>query len=357
MRSTRTLSMLSLGAVLWIGGSTVMNTAMAHGDGDPYTAHYMWRRYFNTTVNCPTDGTTPNATNAPEYACTGVIFRVTTPAKEPDGAWIPEAKSYNDSGKRSMGGVSFSYIRADSKFDRGAWGATNGFTLFPSDGKYKQPPGKMKLTVLCAFPIDAATDNRNDAGCNLTNKTNPPGAGYCADNGITNLSQWEAAFGPPNKTDKQAEDWGWTKQCGWNMRDGKRLKTDFTTVLQAKAYSNTFDTVNELRIQTWAPNMAIGKSEQTALSLPIESFFYFKGAKVTAADSAQGMKNAQSDQKKFFDLTGTFVPIVRITLPSSPAADWDFSYQKEDQSPGVTIPVFKKSDEIPCTKGTFDTKC
>lgn len=347
---------LGLSATLAVGLLAAQNAAIAE-EGDPYVAHYMWRRYFNTTPNCPTEGTTPNAATAPEFACTGVIFRATSPTREQDGAWIPEAKSYANSGKRAAGGVSFSYIRADSKFERAAWNATNGFTIFPNEGKYRAPPDKMKLWVLCAFAIDGSTDNRDAGGCNETNRTKPPSAGYCQTHDVNTLQQWQASFGPPTKTDEEAEKWGWTHQCSFSMQRNLRKPTDFTTVLQAKQYTKTFNTVNELRIQTWAANPEEGKSKSTALKFPIESFFYFVGKNMAAPDSATGKSNAQSDQKKYYNLTGVFVPIVRIKLPATPADDFDFSYQKEDQAPGIPIPAYRKSDEIKCTEGHFDTKC
>jgi len=353
MRFSKALLAMVLGITTWVGMSSFVNVSAA-ADGDPYVAHYMWRRYFNVTTNCPTDGTTPNAATAPEFVCTGIIFRATSPTKEPDGGWVPEAKSYPNAGGISAGGVSFSYIRADSKFDRAAFHMTNGFTIFPNEGKYKYngPLTKESLWVMCAFAIDGGTDSRHDAGCGATKNGT---GGQCQANHIT-LQAWEKSFDTlgASPTADALSKWSYNTQCGWSMERGVRQPSDFTNVIKAKQHTKTFDSVNELRIKTWANSISEATSADTANKLPIESFFYFSG---NGVDSKTGLSNARYDQRKYYAVTKKWVPIVLITLPASPSADFDFHYNKSDQDPTVPIPVFKKSDDIPCTKGKFDTVC
>jgi hypothetical protein len=344
---------LACGTLLWFCGASALLTSAARDAGDPWVAHYMWRRYFNTTANCPNDR------SAPEYSCTGILLRATSPGKEPDGAWVPEHKSFptDPVGHTypSAGGVSFSYIRADSKFGRLAFDFENGFTLYPATGKYAQPPGKTRLTVLCAFFLDASTDNRAVSGCGPRQ-----GLGYgraCRLEGMdTAVAVMNSYYFYVQKSGYQVSKWAHEIQCGFDMRDGVRQPADFSAILALKQATDnpssgpsTFAEVNELRIQTWAPDYPTAANAYTARVLPVESFFYIVGT--------AGLGNARLDQEKYYRLTGMFVPIVQITMPQSRAENFDFHYSRTDQNPAVPIPPFPAQDPLPCTQGNFDTVC
>jgi hypothetical protein len=328
------LGMLSSIAVLLLPSA-----GLAHSPGDPWTAHYMWRRYYNTTPNCPGDAT------APEYECTGILLRATNPQKEPNGGWVPEPKSLGTANPNSSaGGVSFSYIRADSKFGRLAFSYQNGFTLLPHAGKYTYPKNgtTMGMTILCAFPLDAATDGRSDAGCGAPVRERASGQ-PCQQRNIRTADAWMAAYRP-------GTDFAYHQQCGFDMRDGHRQPGDFTAALQAKQRTNTFTEINELRIATWAPDGATDLTPDMTRFLPIESFFYIVG-------TSGGLANARYDQVKYFQKTGNFIPIIAISMPQSPNQHFDFHYNRSDQAPGVPIPSFPATDPLPCTLGNFDTLC
>jgi hypothetical protein len=340
----------------------------AHKPGDPWTAEYMWRRYRNTTSNCPGDS------NAPEYDCTGIILRGTTGKNVtkagPQGSWIPEDKSYGElSGDTSLGGVSFSYIRTDSKFTHLADNYANGFTLLPFSGKYTYPKDGtwMSMTVLCAYPFDAGTGHRGWGGCSVpipkTLASSNPWQS-CQTAGINNAADWEYHFRNDHQKFNPQINYLYYGQCGFDMRDGHRRPGDFTAVLEARRnlqnksnwlgteYNNSLD--NELRIATWGMSRAENATVPKPY-VPIESFFYIAG-------SANGRAYAQTDQKVWFEKTrpapdkpGIFIPVIRITPPSGPKGDYDFNYSKSDQV--VPVPTFPAEDPLPCGVGNFDTLC
>ncbi len=301
----------------------------AHNPGDPWTAHYMWRRYYNTDAPC-------NATrDMADYLCVGILMRGTHP-KEATHSWWPEPKSV--SGSRSSGGVSFSFIRTDIKAPHLAYSYPNGYTLLPQMGKYKAPPGKQQLTVLCAFPQDAYSDVRDQSGCGATVQW-PTTSAPCNIEGITTGQQWVNAY--PTRGNGQ-------QICGFALgqdqsRGALKPFIDASVLLSSKG---KLDGNNEMRIATWP---ATDASSQT---MPLESFFYLAG-------NATGLSNAQADQLDYYNSTKQFIPIIQITLPTAAASDYDFHYNKADQNPRVPIPVFPAKDPLPCdnSAGGFDLKC
>jgi len=293
---------------------------------DPWTAHYMWRRYHNTTAPCDA------AQDKADYLCTGVLIRGTHPG-EAKHVWWPEPKSL-DGTSRATGGVSFSYLREDLKMLDTAWSYPNGFTVFPQMGKYKAPDDKIKLTVLCAFPVDGWTDLRDNKGCGTTVKF-PQTSQVCPAD-MTG-QKWVDTY-PTLKGDAV---------CGFDMTTQSRAAfkpiVDAMHILQGKKSGTNAD--DELRIAAWPAD------DETSKVFPIESFFYKAG-------SEQGLKNAQADQLDFYNSTKQFVPVIKIVFPSTTASSYDFSYTKADQNPNVPIPKFPAKDPLPCDKnGGFDTKC
>ncbi|AUH49371.1 hypothetical protein CXB49_00210 [Chromobacterium sp. ATCC 53434] len=66
--------------------------------------------------------------------------------------------------------------------------------------------------------------------------------------------------------------------------------------------------------------------------MPIQAFFYapWKGDERLAY---AGRKTAMLDQKKYFEKTGVFVPVIEITVPRSVnEGSFKFSYHLDDQT-------------------------
>lgn len=310
-------------------------SSFAHPAGDPWTAHYMWRRYHNATSGCSDNP------NAPVYECVGIIIRATNPQKEGAHPWWPEDKSMPGSGAISAGGVSFSYLRDDIVMTRFAYDFVNGFTLYPSGGKYGAPTDKIKLQVLCAFPFDGATDGRDSQGCGTYGGARDTAP--CETLGITTASAWTDYYLKKAK-------YYYETICGYSM-EGNQSKDYFNTLVQIHKdvyrikNGNLDESVNEIRIKSW------GRDLSTSKTLPIESFYYAKG-------SATGRTNAQNDQLSYYKETGgIFVPVIELTIPKTGSQHFDFHYNRSDQHPNVQIPVSPNTDPNPCTLGDFDQKC
>lgn len=265
------------------------------------TARHLTDRYNNTVSNC---GTSSGAA----FQCSGVILRGTSGVSTEYHSWNPSPASIKS------GGISFSYLRADSNYEKLAYGYNNGFIFYP---KEYVPEGKINVHVLCSFPIDAATSARPDKqGCDF-HTSFPTNSQECQSQGITTASQWMSHY-TSVPTDRRIH------QCGFNVRSGLANQADaFNASLQSMALNATesFSTQNELRLATW--DQDIGNS------LPIEAFFYVN----------DGLADAQFEQKDFYEVTGIIIPIIFITLPTSPNLDATFIYRESDQ---IEIPANKK---------------
>ncbi|MFI8375207.1 hypothetical protein ACIGCH_14075 [Pseudomonas helleri] len=257
------------------------------------TARHLTDRYNNTVSNCGTS-------SAAAFQCSGVILRGTSGVSTEYHSWNPSPASVKS------GGISFSYLRADSKYDKLAYGYNNGFIFYP---KEYVPEGKINVPVLCSFPIDAGTSARPDKqGCDF-HTAFPTNSQECQSQGITTASQWMSHY-TSVPTDRRSHE------CGFNVRSGLANQADaFNASLQGMALNaaESFSTQNELRLATW--DQDIGNS------LPIEAFFYLN----------DGLADAQFEQRDFYDVTGITAPIIFITLPSSPEKNATFEYRESDQ--------------------------
>ncbi len=212
----------------------------------------------------------------PAYLCSGIIIRVAVPGKGYN-SWNPSPAD------ESSGGVSFSYIRKDSKFKGFEIGKASGFTLYPAQGTYEGPDSKRTLNVECAFPLDGLTQHRGaPIGCGKP--FNEPDGGeagkICQEQGITTAKEWlkhyhESSYKNPK-----------LYQCGFDVAKAKyHPAAAFMQMIAAmKLLGDTsFDTNNELRLHVWP--------KEWNKELPIQSFFYMGDKGSTA------WTNAQTDQK------------------------------------------------------------
>ena len=97
----------------------------------------------------------------PAFLCSGVLFRATWPSTD--------YMFYSISPKsQKSGGVSASYLRKDAKYRKLAYGLKSGFIF---DTIFGNPKDHQDYSVLCSFPIDAATDDRAQQGCTDSRRT------------------------------------------------------------------------------------------------------------------------------------------------------------------------------------------
>jgi len=264
----------------------------------PQTAADLTQYYENTVTGCGDDE------NLPAFFCSGVIIRATDYSTA-HHSWDPSPAS------QSSGGVSFSYLRADSKYSSLAYNYVNGFIFYPRE--YTPEDKDSDIDVMCSFPIDAATNDRVDKGCGAS-PSYPTQSVECQTQGIFTATEWYNHY----TEGKNSHSY----QCGFVTADKSQYDTAdgfYQSILSmAKIASESFTTQNELRLATWAQGMQD--------TLPIEAFFYLSG-------SSSGLTTAQYDQEDFYNNTtgNMWVPIIKVELPTSKSGNVVFTYSDNDQ--------------------------
>lgn len=238
----------------------------------------------------------------PALFCTGVMLRSTF--------YNPSSMSW-DLG--SVDSASFSWLRFDTKFAELGRGKVHGFVLFPRDlavglGSVIKP--------LCVFPTEADSDSRDADGCGASLAL--PASRPCEEQDIRSPAEWLDHFAGIRPDDKSRG------QCGWGLQSsGSNAAAYFHASIAARAglEGPWWRQRNEVRLAAWSP----------ASELPIRAFFYLDG-------EATGLAGAQLDQKRYKEVYGAFVPIVRVKLPTDKQNDASFAYVESEQvqpDPGV----------------------
>lgn len=251
----------------------------------------------------------------PAYLCSGLLIRGTQHG-DSYKAWNPSPGSVKN------GGVSFSYLRTDAKYDRLAYQMQNGYVISPPDATSAK---ELKVNVLCFYPLDALTDSRTDQGCGDHADT-PEVEKMCNMTGIDSAQKWLNQFNgfPASKNQVTAR----RRSCGYDVKVslGKEAVTNFNTVLEAMGLmgDTSFRKQNEIRLNTWEQN----KQD----SLPIIAFIY---------TNYRGLASARLDQRDLYNSSSDkrWIPIVHVTLPTVPTLDAKFTYDLKDQDiapPGTT---------------------
>ena len=252
------------------------------------------RRYADTRADCGT-------VNRPAFLCSGILLRGTSHAEgKPYDVWDP-----SDTAVR-VGGTSFSYLRSDFNIKRLAYTYDKGFIFFP---KLEAPADKISIEILCFFPLDGASDLRSNKGCGA-HKDYPDVSVPCGLQGINTAEQWAAHF---------AQYPYGQQRCGFDVSKSSAVPTApvfYQSLLTAPlVLSIAYDVPNDMKLETWPP----GIPEK----LPIEAFMYTRDT---------GIASVQHDQKRFHELTGIVLPIIRITLASTYQGQATFEYREADQA-------------------------
>ena len=256
----------------------------------PETAEYLTEAYHNKANMCRGNP------SAPPFLCSGVLLRATQNSAG-FHFWNPNPSST---------GVSFSWLRADAKFGKLVFGYNNGFIFYPY---FYKPTGKIEPEILCFFPVDGATSGRADKGCGAT--PGYPTSIRCQSQNINTAAQYLVHYN--NSTVKYGT------LCGFDVRDSlnQGATTAFNEAVKAQGQAGifAFNTQNEFRLEKWGQNLGA--------TLPIEAVFYLNDT---------GKAGAQYDQRDFKTQTGIWIPMIRITLPQTPAADATFQFIPADQA-------------------------
>ncbi|MET4674590.1 hypothetical protein [Luteibacter sp. ME-Dv--P-043b] len=276
----------------------------------PTVVRHLQARYDSQDIDCGQPvGSSPSR---PSFLCTGVLLRATVPGNY--FSWDPNPNS-------KKGSVSFAWLRTDATF-RTIYTPryANGFIILPvfyaDDFNYE------KLQVLCAFPLDGGTDNRDSLGCGMYGAA-APRSRRCEDQGITTGAQWVSNYRIGNT---------YTTICSFNVSSGsgdtarrfmqmgaamRLMNEPLDPITPDRSYTN------ELLIATWRQGLAS--------TFPIEAFFYQTGV-------PGGPANARKDQGDFKRQSGRWVPVVSMTMPSNRNDKVKFGYNEADQDPTIPHP-------------------
>lgn len=304
-----------IGLSLLVPALLVPSTASA---GEGTDVAWLMSYYYSRTVhNC--------GAGRPLDQCSGLRMRGTDSMQDFE-PWDPSPYSVKS------GGVSMSFLRKDAKYEDLGLRKNNGFVLKPNDFI---APNEKEISTLCFFPIDAWTDTRNNAGCADNNLTRDRIEKVCQDSGIINAEQWTANY-RALKMDHQ-------KQCGFEIKDRPDDAASFWQGMRARQQiqndRGTLQTQTEIRVPTWGEN--------ADAALPVLAFIYTESS---------GLEKARNDQKRYFQKTGKWVPVIRVDLPTSNNADARFTYNEGDQHRSAPTPTVENDCKSYISSATWQQR-
>lgn len=268
---------------------------VAHADIGPQTAQRLQDNYDNVVSNC-------GGSAEPAHACSGVLLRSTRPS--------PDYHTWDHSqNSKAKGGVSFSYLRADITTSNLPEDARSGLILYP----LMQRPGlSLRYQVLCAWPTDGDSWERNEQGCGDNAQTAQTEMA-CHKQGILTAADWIENY-------RSSSDY--KRQCAFDVRDQRipeRADAFYQAIVTQRDYAAELPFPwNEVIIAAW--------DEAESHRLPIKAFFYIDG-------KYNALQQAQADQSDWQRTNGSVIPIIRLDLAS--AATARFSYHPEEQAVGA----------------------
>lgn len=266
----------------------------ANGASGTQIAEQMQRSYDATPKHC-------GGNAIPAHACSGVLLRSTLPSPHYH-TW------HHSSNSKAKGGVSFSYLRADIPTVQLAADGRSGFTLHPL---LQRPDGSLRYEMLCAWPTDGDTWERDSRGCGDNRQTTEVEAA-CHAQGIVTAEDWIQQF-------RQSGDY--KRQCAFDIqrtRIPERAEAFYQSVRAKQLFATEMPFPwNEVVIGAW--------DEARADDLPIQSFFHIEG-------NYGALEQAQADQRDWHQTNGTFIPVIRIRLPRTLEEGARFSYHDSDQA-------------------------
>lgn len=275
--------------------ATALAGGVALGNPGQETVNAMNARLFDQRLNC-------GASSMPAFLCTGVIVRATDNPR----FWVPQEKNIKS------GAISVSYLRNDAKFKILVFRRNNGFTLYPV---LHNPPNNRTYEVLCAYPNDGGTDNRTDRGCG-DHVQNPEVQTYCDLMGIMTGEEWNRRF----RSNKVL----YSEICAFDVSDRRDAHAGpaFMASINARNLGGEtlFSVQNELRIATWGNNPPFDP--------PVESTFYI----TPPASDTSGLENARANQIEWWWTARRYLPLVKLNLPQTLAANPSFAFDPVDQA-------------------------
>lgn len=207
--------------------------------------------------------------------------------------------------------MSFSWFRHDAQYGKIAHGYGQGFILIPILSYAGYPYQNME--VLCAFPMDAASDERRDRGCGA-HRLYPFDSGPCQSQGIDTALRWREHY--------QSVPIGFPRhdhQCGFTTvtrTPGSAALFALLPAIMKGLGQESFDEQNELVIEEWPVGLGA--------TMPVEAFFYVEGS--------DGLTEARRAQVDFHCLSAVWRPVIRMTLPTTRNGRASFTFATIDQA-------------------------
>ncbi|HEY4294307.1 hypothetical protein [Luteibacter sp.] len=272
---------------------------MANDTEGATVARHLQERYDEKLSDCRKNSSDPKP--LPALLCSGILLRVTARGPGFD-TWNPNPANAQPRG------VSFSWLRRDSGMQRFAFNFANGYIILPFFYADTPSDGFTQLTVLCGYPVDAATNGRRSAendGCGPT--PNIANSGPCQAQGITTSARWIQLFGAGQL---------YGNQCGFNLKPGSAASGVFAqfALIRNALGARAFAIPTEIKIGAWT----VGDTR-----IPLEAFFYLTGT--------TGLAEAKANQGDFRVRTGRWVPVIQMTLPTVQNGPASFRYVAADQ--------------------------
>ncbi|WP_433589505.1 hypothetical protein [Pseudomonas koreensis] len=230
-------------------------------------------RYADTSSTC-------RGGTASHY-CNGVLIR-TTDVSTAFHSWNPSPQSI------AGNGVSYTYARVDALIKK----------VFKAQGFITResfaPTGK-PLEVRCLYPNDSHTGGGPQDICRAH-------VGLCAEVGVTTAEEWVRRYAATP-----------VLGCAFDTEPA-----NFQLATTARPHSNDPYGWNELIMAPW--------SEDQPEKLPLEAFT----VNFPSMSEGDGLSGARFIQRDYFQVTGRFIPLIRVNFDAAPANV--FSYAPEDQA-------------------------
>lgn len=263
------------------------------------------RLYASTPVNCGSD-------TRPGFLCSGIIMRDADYSTS-FHAWDPSPTQI------SKGGVSFVYIRKDSKFLMYP-GFTKGYMIYP---EFERPTNKMPLMIECLFPMDGATDVRKDHGCGRSPNYADSDRCHRLQPAVSTAPQWVAHYLKGGVTDRNRHQCAFSVPDSANQHAGPTFNTALASMalLNSQHQNQSFNTWNEMMLRVWGAGLGH--------SLPIKAFWYRTNG------LTNGLADGQRIQHDFLCSAtggGVLLPLIKVLPPRTPSEDFLFEYNQADQS-------------------------
>ncbi|WP_156333162.1 hypothetical protein [Pseudomonas sp. NBRC 111119] len=290
--------MLACKTRMWLTVALLTAASATQASIGEKTAQRMQRNYDATPAQCEGNA-------VPAHACSGVLLRSTRPS--------PHYHTWHHSqNSKDKGGVSFSYLRRDLPVTRLAADGRSGFTLYPL---LQRPKGSLHYEMLCAWPTDGDTWERDNRGCG-DNRQTPEREAACHEQGVLSAEDWIAHY-------RKTGDY--KRQCAFDIRRTRvpeRADAFYQSLRGQQLFAQEMPFPwNEVLVGAW--------EEASANTLPIQSFFHIEG-------EYGALQQAQADQQDWHKTYGGFIPVIRIRLPQDGTERATFSYYESDQA--VALP-------------------